>query len=81
MTVTIAKTGKMSQGAINAAFARAAHLIFDAEPKVMRDDYALRFSGMQDENAFITAYKENYARLERMSKENARAFSQSFRAP
>ena len=80
MQTNNAKTGKMSQGAINAAFARAAHLIFDAEPKVMRDDYAVRFSGMQDDPAFITAYKDNYAKLERMSKENAQAFSQSYRA-
>ena len=70
----------MSQSAIIAAFARAAHLIFDAEPKVLRDDYALRFSGMQDESTFITAYKESYAELEQFSKESARAFSQSLRA-
>lgn len=73
-------TGKMSQSAINAASGRAAHLILDAEPKVMRDDYAVRFNGMQDESAFITQYNENYARLAQISEENARAFSQSYRA-
>jgi methyltransferase (TIGR00027 family) len=73
-------TSKMSQSAINAAFARAAHLFFDTEPKVLRDEYAWSFSGMKDESAFIKQYKENYANLERISKENARAFSQSYRA-
>jgi hypothetical protein len=34
------ETGEMTQSAMNAASARAAHLIFDAEPKIMRDDYA-----------------------------------------
>ncbi len=74
------KTGKMSQSAINAAFARAAHLIFDAEPKILRDDYAARFSGMHDESAFVKKWKENYENFERISKEFARAFYQSSRA-
>jgi methyltransferase (TIGR00027 family) len=73
-------SGKMNQSAFNAAFARAAHMVLDAEPKVMRDEYSWSFSGMKDESAFITKYKENFANLERISKENARAFSQSYRA-
>ncbi len=73
-------TGKMSQSAINAAFERAAHLVFDADPKIFRDDLALRFSGMQDESAFIKTYNDNYAKLEQLSKENARAFIYSYRA-
>jgi hypothetical protein len=68
-------TGRMSQSAINAAFARAAHLILDAEPKVLRDDYAVRFSGMQDELAVIAQRNENYARFARISEESTRAFA------
>ncbi len=34
---------------------RAAHLIVDGEPKILRDDFALGFSGMQDEAALRVA--------------------------
>jgi methyltransferase (TIGR00027 family) len=73
-------TGKISQSAINAAFARAAHLFFDAEPKIIRDDYAVRLSGLNDDDTFLAIFKENYSKLAHISEDNAKAFSQSYRA-
>ncbi len=41
--------GQPSRTAIFAAMARAAHLILDDEPKILRDSFALGFCGMQYE--------------------------------
>ena len=43
--------GQPSQTAIVSALARAAHLFYDGEPKVLRDDLALYFSGAETEAA------------------------------
>lgn len=44
-----------SSTALMAAMARAAHLILDAEPKILRDDLALGFSGAENEAALLAA--------------------------
>jgi methyltransferase (TIGR00027 family) len=37
---------------MTAAVYRAAHLVFDGEPKIIRDDFAMRFSGADTEASF-----------------------------
>ena len=48
------KEGKPSRTAIAAASMRAAHLLLDDEPKILRDDLALALSGVGDDAALRT---------------------------
>jgi len=49
------KEGRPSRTAIAAASMRAAHLLLDDEPKILRDDLALGLSGVANEAALRTA--------------------------
>lgn len=72
---------KPSESAISAAMTRAAHLILDDEPKILNDDFALRFSGMQDETALRSTLNTFYAEMgQKITQEHANAYAQSSRA-
>jgi methyltransferase (TIGR00027 family) len=47
--------GRPSSTAIGAAMLRAAHLLLDDEPKILKDDFALGFSGVENEAALQAA--------------------------
>src|SRR5215475_13765297 len=47
--------GRPSATAINAAMIRAAHLLWDDDPKILRDPLALGLSGVADETALRAA--------------------------
>jgi O-methyltransferase involved in polyketide biosynthesis len=46
---------KPSETAIFSAIQRAAHLFFDGEPRILRDDLALKFIGIPDETTLKSA--------------------------
>ena len=46
--------GQPSRTAIIAAMLRAAHLLLDADPKILRDELALSLSGVENEAALLT---------------------------
>lgn len=43
--------GQPSTIAISSAMMRAAHLLIDDEPKILRDELALSLSGLKDQEA------------------------------
>ena len=49
--------------AIGAALMRAAHLFLDGEPKIFRDELAMRFGGYEDEAAFRDYLKKPMTKL------------------
>src|SRR5713226_4102875 len=59
--------GRPSSTAMGAAMARAAHLLLDGEPKILRDDLALGFSGMENEAALRAALQTIQAELTQRS--------------
>lgn len=60
---------------------RAAHLLLDDEPKILRDDFALRFSGAENEAALRTALETMRAEFARRdSPEIAEALLRHLRA-
>jgi len=66
--------------AIGAASARAAHLLIDAEPKIFRDDFALRFCGFEGESFLRDHLDGMLAELSGMiGAENAQIISCSVR--
>lgn len=65
------KERRPSATAMMAAMARAAHLLLDDEPKILRDDLALRISGAENEAALLAA-------LEAQLTETARRTSPNF---
>lgn len=72
---------KPSESAISAAMTRAAHLILDDEPKILNDDFALRFSGIQNEAALRSILNAFYAEMgKRITQEHACAYARSSRA-
>jgi len=67
--------------AIGAASARAAHLLIDAEPKIFRDDFALRFSGFEGETSLRDHLEGMQAQLTiAIGAENARTLSCTVRS-
>lgn len=64
--------------AVTAARWRAAHLLLDGDPKVFRDDLALRFSGADSEAAFRENLDATLAQI--AAKAGADAAQKSFRA-
>jgi methyltransferase (TIGR00027 family) len=57
--------GRPSSTARGAALLRAAHVLLDDEPKILRDDFALHFSGVENEAALRAALdtmRANFAR-------------------
>ena len=60
--------GRPSSTALGAAMLRAAHLLLDDEPKILKDDFASVFSGVENEAALRAA-------LERMQTNFARRTS------
>lgn len=72
--------GQPSRTAIFAAMARADHLITDDEPKILRDDLALGFSGMQNEAELRAAVETLLTKVgQLLTPEYAKAFWQSYR--
>lgn len=70
-----------SGSAIIAAITRAAHLFIDDEPKIFHDDFALGFSGIQDETALKSTLDMFYSGMARQtSPEYASSFYISYRA-
>ena len=64
-----------------AAMARAAHLILDDEPKILRDTLALKFSGMPDAAALVISFNKFIGNLGlRTGPEFANEFKRSYRA-
>jgi methyltransferase (TIGR00027 family) len=59
--------GRPSSTAMGAATARAAHLLLDSEPKILRDELALGFSGMENEAALRAALQIIQAELVKRS--------------
>ncbi|OGO18620.1 MAG: hypothetical protein A2Z15_02260 [Chloroflexi bacterium RBG_16_50_11] len=75
------EAGKPSKTAVFAAMTRAAHLFLDGEPKILRDDFALKFCGMKDELALKSALNAFYRDMgQKSSPVAANNFSQSYRA-
>lgn len=74
------KEGRPSGSAIFAAISRAAHLILDGEPKIFQDDFALAFSGMQNEVELRTALEALHTEFgQQTTPELAKALLLSFR--
>jgi methyltransferase (TIGR00027 family) len=73
--------GRPSSTAIVTAMARAAHLLLDGEPKILRDELALGFSGMETEAALRAALQTIQADLaQRSTPELASALFRHVRA-
>jgi len=73
--------GRPSFTAIGAAMLRAAHLLLDAEPKILKDDFALRLSGIESEAALRTAIDTLQAEfVQRASPDLARSVVRHLRA-
>jgi methyltransferase (TIGR00027 family) len=75
------KAKEPSGSAIVAAITRAAHLFIDDEPKIFHDDFALGFSGMQNETTLksnLDMFRSGMAR--QTSPEYASSFYISYRA-
>jgi methyltransferase (TIGR00027 family) len=53
--------GRPSSTARGAAMLRAAHLLLDDEPKILKDDFALNFSGVENETALRAALERMQA--------------------
>jgi methyltransferase (TIGR00027 family) len=73
--------GRPSSTAMGAAILRAAHLLLDDEPKILRDDFASHFSGVENEAALRAALdtmRANFAR--RVSPEFAHSLLRHLRA-
>lgn len=75
------KETEVSATAIGAALMRAAHLIVDGEPKIFRDDYAMRFGGFASEADF-RAYLDKSTRetSARMGEDQAQHLFRSVRS-
>ena len=72
--------GQPSGTAIFAALMRAAHLFLDDEPKILRDNFALPFSNLQNEAELITALKAFHTEFgQKSAPEIAQSLLQSFR--
>ena len=72
--------GQPSRTAVIAALNRAAHLILDDEPKILRDNFALGFSGIQNEVELRAALEVLHTQIRQNSTpEFAQAFMQSYR--
>ena len=72
--------GQPSRSAIFAAMSRAAHLILDDEPKILRDNLALGFCGMQDEAELSSAFQALQTQIGQLTTpELAQSFIQSYR--
>jgi methyltransferase (TIGR00027 family) len=73
--------GRPSSTAMGAAMARAAHLLLDGEPKILRDDLALGLSGFENEAALQAALKTIQTELaQRSTPELAPTLFQNVRA-
>ena len=59
--------GRPSSTAMGAAMARAAHLLLDGEPKILKDELALGFSGMENKAALRAALQTIQAELAQRS--------------
>lgn len=66
--------GRPSLTAVMAAMIRAAHLLLDDEPKILRDDLALGFSGVENEAALRAALEGMQAEI---AQRTTPAFAQS----
>jgi methyltransferase (TIGR00027 family) len=74
------KEGEPSGSAIIAAMNRAAHLAMDNEPKILKDDLALSFSGIPDYSSLISALEAAKTQIGQGSTpEFAHDFFQSYR--
>ena len=72
--------GQPSGTAIFAAMNRAAHLIMDDEPKILRDVFALPFSNLQNEAELRAALQALLTQIEQKpTPAYAQAFLQSYR--
>jgi methyltransferase (TIGR00027 family) len=70
-----------SKTAIGAAMMRAAHLVLDDDPKIFRDDLAMRFSGYETETALRDQLKLNQITAsEKLGADAAQRLFQSVRA-
>ena len=69
------KEGKPSRTAIAAASMRAAHVLLDDEPKILRDDLALALSGVGDEAALRTTMDRIHTKV---GQQTTPEFAQSF---
>src|SRR5260221_10180709 len=73
--------GRPSSTALGAAMLRAAHLVVDDEPKILKDDFAAVFSGVENEAALraeLERMQANFAR--RASPALAHSFVRHLRA-
>src|SRR5262252_1590902 len=73
--------GQPSRTALDAAMLRAAHLLLDADPKILRDELALGLSGVENEATLLTrlaAIETEVAR--RSTPEVAQAMASYIRA-
>jgi methyltransferase (TIGR00027 family) len=66
--------GKPSSTATVVAITRAAHLHFDGVPKVIADPFALKLSGLENEDALRIAFEALRAELSRRSPEFGEAY-------
>ena len=57
--------GRSSATAMGAAMVRAAHLLWDDDPKIFQDHLALRLSGMESEAALQSTLEATQAELAR----------------
>jgi methyltransferase (TIGR00027 family) len=73
--------GRPSLTAVVAAMMRAAHLLLDNEPKILRDDLALRLSGVENEAALRVALEGLQAEIaQRTTPEFAHSLFRYLRA-
>jgi methyltransferase (TIGR00027 family) len=73
--------GRPSSTAVAAAMMRAAHLLWDAEPKILRDELALGLSGLGDETRLRATLDAMLTELQAgFSAEFAQAVFRHFRA-
>src|SRR4051794_5125240 len=73
--------GRPSSTAVAAAMMRAAHLLWDAEPKILRDELALGLSGLGDETTLRATLDAMLTELQAgFSAEFAQAVFRHFRA-
>src|SRR5262245_59326714 len=73
--------GRPSVTAIGAAMIRAAHLLLDSEPKILRDDLALGLSGIANEAALRAAVEGLRAEIaQRTTPEFAQSMFRYMRA-
>ena len=57
--------GRPSATALGAALLRAAHVVVDDEPKILKDDFAAVFSGVESEAAVRAALEKMQANFAR----------------